>query len=192
MLLDESCHGQKTAHELWHKLEALMTDFRLSRTGGGTVPMASHSLRDCLRVMASHSLRECLRVMVRRCRLFAYLGYPVHTTTPMLLCMLAWLVDGTDFRPSRSGDGTVPAAAPSLRVCGGAMARRRKLFADLGYPAGSLRCLHTRIRTGTRALPAAHRNASQRIASHRIASHRQGEWGESTGLEGCAALAARR
>ena len=49
-------------------------------------------------------------------------GYPV---TPMLACMLAWAVDGTDFRPSRSGGGSVRAAAHGLRECRRAMARRR-------------------------------------------------------------------
>jgi hypothetical protein len=64
------------------------TDFRPSRSGDGTVPMASHSLR------------ECRRVMVRRRRLFAHLRYPVM---PRLARVLAWLVDMTDFRPSRNG-----------------------------------------------------------------------------------------
>ena len=59
------------------------------------------------------------------------LGHPV---TPMLACMLAWAVDRTDFRPSRSGGGSVPAAAHSLRECRRAMARRRGQLADLGYP----------------------------------------------------------
>ena len=59
------------------------------------------------------------------------LGYPV---TRMLEHMLARAVDAVDFRPSRNGDETVPAAAHSLRACRGAMARRRRQFADLGYP----------------------------------------------------------
>ena len=50
--------------------------------------------------VAVHSLRECRLVMERRGRLFAYLGYPV---IPRLACMLARLVDGTDFRLSRNG-----------------------------------------------------------------------------------------
>jgi hypothetical protein len=54
------------------------------------------------------------------------LGYPV---TPMLACMLAWAVDRTDFRPSRSGGASEPAAAHSLRECGRAVARRRGQFA---------------------------------------------------------------
>ena len=43
--------------------------------------------------------------------------------------------DAADFRLSRNGDGTVRAAAHSLRACGGAMARRRGQFGDVGYPA---------------------------------------------------------
>ena len=57
------------------------------------------------------------------------LGYPV---IPMLAHMLARAVEAVDFRPSRNGDGTVPAAAHSLRACRGAIARRRRQFADLG------------------------------------------------------------
>jgi hypothetical protein len=60
------------------------------------------------------------------------LGYPV---TKMLAHMLAWAVDGPDFRPSRNGDGTVPAGAHSLRACRGAMARRRRLLFDLNAVA---------------------------------------------------------
>ncbi len=48
--------------------------------------------------------------------------------------MLAQAFDAADFRLSRNSDGTVPAAAHSLRACGGAMARRRGQFSDLGYP----------------------------------------------------------
>ena len=50
------------------------------------------------------------------------LGYPV---TPMLAHMLAWAVDGTDFRPSINGGGSVRAAAHGLRECRGAMAQWR-------------------------------------------------------------------
>jgi len=64
--------------------------------------------------VAAHSLRECRRAMERRGRLFAHLWYPV---IPRLARMLARLVDGTDFRLSRSGGGTVPVAAHSLREC---------------------------------------------------------------------------
>jgi hypothetical protein len=80
---------------------------------------------------ATHSLRECGRAMVRWRRQFADLGYPV---TKMLAPMLAQAVDWSDFGPSGNGDGTVPAAAHSLRACEGAMARRRGLFAAAGYP----------------------------------------------------------
>jgi hypothetical protein len=59
------------------------------------------------------------------------LGYPA---TPMYAHMLARAVDAADFRPSRNGDGTVPAGAHSLRACQGAMAVRRGQFADLRYP----------------------------------------------------------
>ena len=61
--------------------------------------------------------------------LSALLGYPVTT---MLGHMLVWAVGAADFRLSRNGDGTVPAAAHSLRACRAAMARRRGQFADLG------------------------------------------------------------
>jgi hypothetical protein len=52
----------------------------------------------------------------------------------MLAHTLARAVDAADFRLSRNGDGTVRAAAQSLRAYGGAMARRRGQFGDLGYP----------------------------------------------------------
>ena len=57
-----------------------------------------------------------------------------YSVTKMLAHTLARAVDVTDFRPSRNGDGTVPAAAHRVRACRGAMARRRGQFADLGYP----------------------------------------------------------
>ena len=59
------------------------------------------------------------------------LGFPV---TKMLAHTLARVVDAADFRPSRNGDGTVPAAAHSLRACRGTMARRLWQLACLGYP----------------------------------------------------------
>ncbi len=77
--------------------------------------------------------------MVRRRRLFANLGYPV---IPRLACMLARGVDGTDFRPSRSGDGTEPVASHSLPGCRGAMLRRRRLYAYLRYPVAPM---HVRV-----------------------------------------------
>jgi hypothetical protein len=60
------------------------------------------------------------------------LGYPV---TKMLAHMLARAVEAADFRPSRNGDGTVPAGAHSLRAYRGAIVRRHGQFADLG-PSG--------------------------------------------------------
>jgi hypothetical protein len=73
---------------------------------------------------------------------FAKVGIPL---TPMLAYPLAEfdksyfnqhalvrVVDATDFRPSRSGDGTVPVAAHSLRECRRAMARRGRPFVRLG------------------------------------------------------------
>ena len=56
--------------------------------------------------------------------------------------MLAWAVDGTDFRPSRSGGGSMRAAAHGLRGCRRAMAQWRGQVAgpqDFG-PLG--RCTH--------------------------------------------------
>ena len=72
------------------------------------------------------------------------LGYPV---TKMLAHTLAWAGDAADFRLSRNGDGTVRAAAHSLRACGGAMARRRGQFGDLGYPVTKM-LAHTLARGG--------------------------------------------
>ena len=72
-----------------------------------------------------------LRAMARRRGQLADLGYPV---TPMLARKLAQVVGATDFRRSRSGGGTEPAAARRLRECGRATARRRGQLADLGYP----------------------------------------------------------
>ena len=50
------------------------------------------------------------------------------------LALLALCSHCADCRQARNGDGTVPAAKHSLRACGGAMARRRGQFCDLGYP----------------------------------------------------------
>ncbi len=63
------------------------------------------------------------------------LGYPV---TKMLAHMLARAVDAADFRLSRNGDGAEAAAVHSLRACGGAMARRRRLNAYLRYPVAPI------------------------------------------------------
>jgi hypothetical protein len=67
------------------------------------------------------------------------LGYRV---TKMLAHMLAWAVDAVDFRPSRNGDGTVPATVHRVRACQGAMARRRGQFADLGLSGHTDACTH--------------------------------------------------
>ena len=48
--------------------------------------------------------------------------------------MFAREVDGTDFRVSRHGDGADRVAAHSMRECRGAMVRRRRLNAYLGFP----------------------------------------------------------
>jgi hypothetical protein len=55
--------------------------------------------------------------------------------TPMPAHMLARAVDGTDFRPSRNGDGAALAGAHSLRESRGAMARRRRLLFDINAVA---------------------------------------------------------
>jgi hypothetical protein len=70
--------------------------------------------------------------MARRRGQFADLRYPA---TPTLAHMLTRAYDGTDFQPSRNGDGAMPAGAHSMRECGRATARRRGRFADLRYPA---------------------------------------------------------
>ena len=73
-----------------------------------------------------------LRVMARRRGAVFRPSVSSHTRT--LAHMLAPLYDGTDFRPSRNGDGVAPAATHRLRECGRAMTRRRGQFADLRYP----------------------------------------------------------
>ena len=69
-------------------------------------------------------------------------GYPV---TPMLVCMLAWAVDGTDFRPSRSGGGSEPATAHSLRECLRAMARQRGQVARPWVSSHTDACMHVGV-----------------------------------------------
>ena len=81
-------------------------------------------------------MRECREAMVRRRRLNASLGFLV---TPMLARMLARGVDGTDFRLSRHGDGADHVAAHSMPECRGAMVRRRRLSAYLGFPVADAR-----------------------------------------------------
>ena len=94
-------------------------DFGPSINGGGSVPAGAHVQR------------ECGRAMPRPRRHFADLRYPV---TPTLAHKLEWTHDGTDFRPSRNGDGAAPACAHVQRECGRAMALQRGHFAGLGYP----------------------------------------------------------
>ena len=82
-----------------------------------------------------------LRAMARRRGQLADLGYPV---TPVLSRKLAQVMGATDFRRSRSGGGTEPAAARRLRECGRATARRRDGAGSLPILAiRSHRCLHT-------------------------------------------------
>ena len=59
------------------------------------------------------------------------LGYSV---TKMLAHMLARAVDAADFRLSRNGDGAEAAALHSLRACGEAILRRRRLNVYIGVP----------------------------------------------------------
>ena len=115
--LDESCHGQP-----------LMSYGTLSACD--RFSLVEKRWWDCARGLAQRA-RECQQLMVRRRMLYAYLGYPV---IPRLARMSARLVDVTFFRPSRSGGGTVPVAAHSLRAYRRAMVRRRILYAYLGYP----------------------------------------------------------
>ena len=67
----------------------------------------------------------------------------LNISAPLVVArILAWAVDGTDFRPSRSGGGSVRAAAHGLRECRRAMAQWRGRVAgpqDFG-PLG--RCTH--------------------------------------------------
>ena len=114
--------------------------------------------------MASHSLRACRGAMLRQRRLFAYLGYPV---IPRLACMLARGVDGTDFRPSRSGDGAEPVASRSLPGCRGAMVRRRRLCAYIGYPvAPRLKRMFAREVDGTDFRLSRHGDGADPVAAH--------------------------
>ena len=131
-----------------------VTDFRPSRSGGGTEPVAAHSLR------------ECRGAMVRRGRLYAYLGFPV---APRLARMLAWEVDGTDFRPSRNGDGAHSVAAHSLRACRGAIVRRRRLNAYLGYPVTPrLACMLAREVVGTDFRLSRSGDETEPVAAHSL------------------------
>ena len=97
------------------------------------------------------------------------LGYPV---TPMLVCMLAWAVDGTDFRASRSGGESEPAAAHSLNGCGRAMAQRRGQFAGPWVSGHTDACKHIGA-GGRRNRFRASRSGG---GSVRDAAHGLGEW----------------
>jgi hypothetical protein len=97
------------------------------------------------------------------------LGYPV---TPMLVCMLAWAVDGTDFRASRSGGESEPAAAHSLNGCGRAMAQRRGQFAGPSVSGHTDACTHIGA-GGRRNRFRASRSGG---GSVRDAAHGLGEW----------------
>ncbi len=50
--------------------------------------------------------------------------------------------DGTDFGPSRNGEGAAPAGAQSLRECGRAMARRHGQFAYDWLSVPPMFCTH--------------------------------------------------
>ena len=60
----------------------------------------------------------------------------------MLAHMLAWAGEGTDFRASRSGGGSEPAAAHSLNGCGRAMARWRGQYAGSWVSGHTDACTH--------------------------------------------------
>jgi len=83
--------------------------------------------------------------------------------------MLARAVDAADFRPSRNGDGTVPAGAHSLRACQGAMAVRRGQFADLRYPATpTLAHMLTRAVDGTAFQPSRNGDGAVPAGAHSL------------------------
>jgi hypothetical protein len=90
------------------------------------------------------------------------LGYPV---TPMLVCMLAWAVDGTDFRASRSGGESEPAAAHSLHGCGRAMAQRRGQFAGPRVSGHTDACTHVGV-GGRRNRFSRNGDAADPVAAH--------------------------
>ena len=115
--LDENCHGQPSTLSACNRFS-----------------IVEKRCWDCARGLAQPA-RVCQQIMVRQRRLFAYLAYPVILR---LARMLAWLVDVTDFRPSRNGDGAEPVASHSLRECRGAMVRRRRLYAYLAYPVAPM------------------------------------------------------
>ena len=113
----------------------------------------------------AHGLRERGRAIARRRSLFADFGYPV---TIMLAHIVAWAVDGADFRLSRSGSGSGLAAAHGLRECRRAIARRRGLFADFGDSVFShlkLTCMHARMQISSLTLMMTLRNSYRRSGS---------------------------
>jgi hypothetical protein len=78
--------------------------------------------------------------MTRRRGQFADLRYPV---TPMLARMLARAVDGQIFDHRETVMGLRRLARAVCESVGSAMARRRRQFADLGYPVTKmLACTH--------------------------------------------------
>ena len=57
----------------------------------------------------------------------------------------AYVSVGTDFRPSRSGGGSLPAAAHSLRECGREMARWRGQFVGPWVSGHTDACMHVGV-----------------------------------------------
>jgi hypothetical protein len=111
-------------------------------------------------------VRECGRAMARRHGQYADLRYPV---TPMLASMFSWADNGTDFGPSRNGDGAVPAGAPSVRESGRTMARRHRQLADLRYPATpTLAHMLMRAWDGTDFGPSRHGEGAAPAGAHSL------------------------
>ena len=130
------------------------TDFGPSTNGDGDVPAGAPSMR------------ESGRAMARRRGQYADLRFPV---TLMLASMFSWAVDGTDFQPSRNGDGAMPAGAHSMRECGRATARRRGRYADLRYPATpSFAHMFTRAVDGTDFQPSRHGDGAAPAGAHSL------------------------
>ena len=123
--------------------------------------------------VAAHRLRACRRAMAHRRRRFADLAIPL---TPMLTHILTWVIDATDFRPSRSGGSTVPVAAHSLQACRRAMAHRRRRFADLdrviSAPSVVARIL-ARARGATDFRPSRSGGATVPVAAHSLRACRR-------------------
>ena len=101
--------------------------FRPPRNGGGSVPVAAHSLR------------ECRGAMARRGGPLPYLGYPV---TPMLAHMLPRAVGAADFSTTeKRRRECARGRAQSARVSGSDGATGRAACPTLGIRPR--RCLHT-------------------------------------------------